>query len=195
MIKSGESIKEVAINNAILDFSKKCNLFRKDNIFEISFDDSVFHKTVGLFKIDDRTFAWKRGALYTGIIAVGISGHRICEECEELGLKFQDRYFYTEETTVGSKGKLPSRYIEKNGKLFYWWDKDYPLTEDMLAVLWKYDLLFDNTNEFLTFPQFSTNDKQKGAHYYFCKNDLSIFKKVVTNRAIGFYDPPEIKCK
>ena len=194
-ITSDENLHDTLIHIAILDFSKKCNLFKKDSIFEIWLDDSVFHKTLGLYQIDEKTSAWKRGRLYDGIVSIIITAHRICVECEEYGLKFNDRYLFTTETTIGSKGKLPSRYIEKDNNLFYWWDDNYPLTEEMLAILWKYDLLFDDTKNLIKIPQFSTDDKQKGAHYYFCKNDLSKFKRVITSRGLGYYEPPKIKCE
>jgi hypothetical protein len=101
----------------------------------------------------------------------------------------------TEETKVGSKGgKLPSRFIEKDGKLFFWWDDDYPLTEEALAVYEKYDLLQDDEGGVITVPEFTINDAQKAAHYYFCKNDPSKYKRVITNIGVGYYDPPTLKC-
>jgi len=186
MIQTGENIQETAIHNAILDFSTNCSLYKKDSIFEVSFQDTLY--TYALKQVDERNFSWERDKLYEDIVTVGISAHRICVECEEYGLKFNDRFLYTAETTVGSKGKLPSRHIIKDGKLFFWWDDDYPLTEEMFAILWKYDLLFDDTEGLVGFPQFSTG-KQKGATYYFCRNDLSKYKRVVTNVGLGYYKP------
>ena len=192
-IRYGENIKETAIHSAILDFSSNCNLYKKDSIFRVSFEDTLYSRM--LKQITEIKFELTRGnTFYDGIVVVSISAHRICVECEEYGLKFNDRYLYTAETTVGSKGKLPSRYVIKDGKLFFWWDDDYPLTEEMLAILWKYDLLFDDTQGLIKIPQFSINDKQKGVHYYFCRNDLSIYKRVVTNIGLGYYKPPKLKC-
>ncbi len=96
------------------------------------------------------------------------------------------QYYYSEET----KGKLPSRYVIEDGKLFYWWDDQYPVTEEMLAILWKYNLLQKD----LIIPEFSTDDSQKGADYYFCKNNLSKYKRVITSKGIGYYKPPKLKC-
>ena len=38
------------------------------------------------------------------------------------------------------------------------------------------------------------NDSDKGADYYFCKNNLSKYKRVVTNIGLGYYKPPKLKC-
>jgi hypothetical protein len=104
------------------------------------------------------------------------------------------RFLLTRDTKIGSKGKLPSRFIEKNGKLFYWWDDDYPLTEEVIAVLKKYNLFQDDNDGLITVPENPTNDAQKGAHYYFCRSDLTKYKKVVTNKGMGYYDPPKFEC-
>ena len=189
LVKTDENIREVAIHNAILDFSTRCNLYKKDTIFQVSFQDTLYS---GIMKqVTEIKFEIAQGnAFYDGIV-VSIMAHRINEFCEECC----DKFLYTAETTVGSKGKLPSRYIEKDGKLFFWWDDDYSLTEEMLAILWKHNLLCDDTKGLIGLPDFSTNSKLKGADYYFCKNDLSKFKRVVTNIGLGFYKPPKLKCK
>jgi hypothetical protein len=179
---------DVAMQIAINDFVKNCKLYKKDSVFHVSFEDSLYRKV--LKRKDEKTLHWTNNQFYENVVTVNIFAHHICEKCEEC----TDKFFYTAETTVGSKGKLPSRYIEKDSKLFYWWDDNYPLTEEMLAILWKYNLLCDNTDGHL-FHNYSTNDSQKGADYYFCKNNLAKFKRVITNIAIGWYDPPKLKCK
>ena len=192
MITTGSDLKETAIHNAILDFSKRCDLFKKDSVFHVTFEDSVFHKAV-LVQVYEKnyTHAWKRGSLYDGIVKVGILAHRVNSSCDECC----DKFLYTAQTTVGSKGTpLPSRYIEKNGKLFYWQDNDYALTEEMLAILWKYNLLCDDTDGMIGIPTYTIDDRLKGAHYYLCKNDLSKYKRIVTWIASGYYELPKLKC-
>jgi len=181
MITTGENLQETAIHNAILDFSTNCSLFKKDSVFDVSFEDSVFNEGVWV-RVDERTYKdgtthiRKRGSLYDGIVAVEIGGQVT-----------NYQYYYSEET----KDKLPSRYVIKDGKLFHWWDDNYPVTEEMIAVLWKYNLLQTD----LIIPEYSIDDNAKGADYYFCKSDLSKYKRVVTNIAIGYYKPPKLKCK
>lgn len=101
----------------------------------------------------------------------------------------------TDSSKVGSKGKLPSRFIEKDMKLFYWWDDDYSLTDEALAVFQKYNLLQDDEGGLIQVPDFEIDDAQKDAHYYFCKNDLTKYKRVITNIGIGYYEAPDLKCK
>lgn len=108
--------------------------------------------------------------------------------------KNNTKLLLTDSTKVGSKGKLPSRYIEKDGKLFFWWDDEYPLTEETLSILQKYNLLQDDEGGIIKFPDFVINDAQKAAHYYFCKNNLTRYKKVITNKGIGNYTTPNLKC-
>lgn len=101
----------------------------------------------------------------------------------------------TAATRAGGKNNvLPTRFKEKDGKLFIWWDDNYPLTEEAIAVFHKYDLFQDDEGGVITVPDFAIDDARKSAHYYFCKSDLSKYKKVVTNKGIGYYDLPKLKC-
>ena len=176
MITTSENLKDAAIHNAILDFSKKINLFTKDVAFYVNFEDSVFYEAT-LVRVYEKNYTheWKRGELYDGIASVEIMG--------VLGSKL----YYSEE----SKGRLPSRYVIKKGKLFYWYDDNYPVTDEMIAVLWKYDLL----EEDYVISIESMSESKKSAHYYFCKNNMSKYKKIKPKYGLGFYNPPKVKCK
>ena len=44
-------------------------------------------------------------------------------------------------------------------------------------------------------PDFIINDAAKAAHYYFCRDNISNYKRVVTHVATGYYKPPKLKCK
>jgi hypothetical protein len=182
LINSGENMKDAVILNAILDFSNSCKLYKQDSIFSIDFEDSVF-----TLALDREMSRWYKGKYHDDLVLVGISAHRIPTDCEGCC----DKFLYTAQTTVGSKGKLPSRYIEQDGKLFFWWDNDFPLSEEMIALLWKYNLLCDDTAGLIGIPDFTIDEKQKGAHYYFSKYNLSKYKRVVTNIAPGYYKPPK----
>jgi len=99
------------------------------------------------------------------------------------------------DATIGSKGKLPFRYYEKDGKLFFWKDEDYVLTEDALAVYRRYNVVQEDSDNKIGIPDPLTNDKQKGATYFFCKNNPAIYKRIVSSIAVGEYDPPVLKCQ
>lgn len=181
MITTGENLKEIAIHNAILDFSTNCYLFKKDSVFSVTFEDSVFEEG-NLVRVDEKankdgvTHRWKRGPFRNGIVFVGI------------GTNDNYQFYYSKD----EKPILPSRYVIKEGKLFYWWDHNYPVTEEMINILKKYDCLQSD----LIIPEFGKDEKTKGADYYFCMNDLSKYKRVITNIAWGgYYKLPRLKCK
>ena len=166
----------VSVKNA---FVKSGN--NQDDAIQIAILD--FSKTGKLFKKDSVFSVDINGLInYKDLMVV-----RVGKNITKLIL--------TKDAKIGSKGKLPSRYILKNGKLFFWWDDSYSLTEDALAIFNKYNLLQDDNNGAIKIPEHLVfDDAQKAAHYYFCKNDVSAYKKVITNKGIGYYGPPSLKC-
>lgn len=96
---------------------------------------------------------------------------------------------------VGNKGsKFPTKYLEKEGKLFFWWNDSTLLTSEALSVFERYGLLQDDDNGRRRTPSFITDETKKGAHYFFCKKDFSIYKRVITNIGFRYYKPPLLKC-
>ncbi len=104
--------------------------------------------------------------------------------------------------TIGSV-RLPTRHIIKNGKLFYWYDPNYGLTEKMVNVLFQFNVAdsIDLLAPSITLDDYTDNyihhqvdEKTKISTYYFCKNNLNKYKRVITNIATGWYKPPKIKC-
>lgn len=166
------------IQLAIADFSKS-RMYRNDSVFSVSFHDSVYR--MHLEKLSDGNYRWVNGELCEGITAVRIGASRY-------------RFLLTASTKVGSKGELPARFVEKQGKLIYWWDDDYALTDEALRVFMKYKLLQDDDGGRITFIDNLTDDTQKAAHYYFCQSNVAKFKKVITAKGLGYYDPPKLTC-
>jgi len=179
LAQTGE--QKEAIKNAILDFSNTSRLYKKDTVFSVSFQDPLYRMV--LKETNDGNGKWVEGEPHKGVVSVSIGAD-------------YSKMLLTDSVKVGNKGvKIPTRYIEKDGKLFYWWDDDYALTQETLDVLGKYDLLLkDDMNGVVEFYDFAINDAQKGVHYYFCKNNLLKYKKVTTHKAIGYYDAPSINC-
>jgi hypothetical protein len=90
-----------------------------------------FSKTTRLYK-KDTVFSVTTGDVNEEILVVRVG-------------KNTTKLLLTADTRGGVKNKLfPSRFIEKDGKLFFWWDDDYPITEEALAVFKKYNLLQDD---------------------------------------------------
>ncbi len=98
---------------------------------------------------------------------------------------------------------FPNKYIEMDNKLFYWKDNYTPLNKNVIEVLDSYNIL-DSTDiklqlgmlpdDFEDTRVVTTGSKLKGVDYYFCKKQPNKFKKVLTNIAYGYYEPPKIKC-
>jgi hypothetical protein len=99
----------------------------------INFAISDFSKIKKLYK-HDSTFwiSLYRVPKNDNIVVVEIVGNSI------------GKLLLTRDVKVGTKGRFPSRYLVKNGKLFFWEDKDVPLTSEALAVFKQYDLLQDD---------------------------------------------------
>ena len=176
-IPQSTNFAEFAIYEAITDFADNCRLFKQDSIFYVYVEDTSRYVTL---QRDQGTLKWVCDSVYTNLLMVGISGER-------------DKMGYYSDAVIGSKGKLPSRYVIVKGKLFYWDDDDYPLTEETLSVLKKYNVLTDMIYDGML-PEFLIDDAQKGAHYYFCKNNLLKYKRIITSKAAGYYRPPKLKC-
>ncbi len=173
--------KNEAIQNAIIDFVNTSKLKRKDSVFSVAVYDTVYSMVAK--RIDDRNFQWVGDKPFEKIIAVNILGAG------------DYQFLLTKEVKVGVKGKLPSRVLKMHGKIFYWWDDTYPLTQEAFDIFKRYHLLQDDQNGVLTIPSNPIDDSRKGVDYYFCRNNLKSYKKVTTNRATGFYPVPDLVCE
>jgi hypothetical protein len=122
----------------------------------------------------------RRGQAYPNIIAVNIFG-------------VQTKYFLDTTANLKHQKGIPSRFIEQNGKLFIWYDERFHLTDSTINILEKYNRIRRGG----PYDWISTggDDSKKGADYYFCRRNLTVYKKKITNRAIGYYEPPTVNCK
>jgi hypothetical protein len=94
-----------------------------------------------------------------------------------------------------SHSNFPTRYLEQEGKLFYWYDSTDVITLRLISVLSEYNQI-DSTNvNSIVEIKGTLNESLKGVDYFFCKKNLLKFKRVVTDRAVGWYDPPKLNCK
>jgi hypothetical protein len=175
-IESYDQVRQTAIQ----DFSRT-RLYKKDSAFLISVDDTLHRMTLN--KIDVHHYEWVGGTIYPDIIDVSISA-------------YQNKFFLDTTIDVSAQTKyIPSRCIELNGKLFFWYDKHYTLTNNAIKILGKYHLLrHGGPNDAEDFHS-SIDDAAQAADYFFCRSNLHVYKRVITNKAIGYYDPPNVKCK
>ena len=98
------------INVAISDFVSKCSLFKKDSVFKISVEDTLVE-----LSFQSEQSRWILDTVYQNILVVNVFG-------------LINKVWYFSDAVIGSKGKLPSRYVIVKGKLFFWQDDNYPLT-------------------------------------------------------------------
>lgn len=72
----------------------------------------------------------------------------------------------------------PTRYCEKEGRLFYWEDERYPVTQELIQAFLRYDLMY-----------YAHEEYEKGGfiiydgpnwEYYFCK--INLRKKIIKYR-------------
>lgn len=173
---------------AVMLFFQNCGSFKKE-IIDTGYKNEAINNAILDFSNTSKTYK-KSNVFSVDAMELVENDKLLVVRIGENGSKF----LLNLNTKVGDKGILPSKYVEKNGKLFFWWDNDYPLTEEMLAVLNKYNLLQDNRDGWLKSPDFKVDDSQKAAHYYFCRNHLSIYKKIITSIGIGYYDAPNLDC-
>lgn len=100
----------------------------------------------------------------------------------------------TEDSVEYSYRGFPTKYFEQQGKLFYWDDSTINVTDDLVNALTRYnrvDTMIVNTY----IPERIIDHSKEGMHYYFCKDNLLKYKKVKTNVAMGYYNPPNLNCK
>src|SRR5690606_24220640 len=98
---------------------------------------------------------------------------------------------------------FPTKFGEIDKKLFLWHDSLVPLSREVIEIIHTYGILDSISvkrdlgllpEDFEDDRTISTDDKLKGVHYYFCKDDISKYKKVKTNIATGYYTPPKLDC-
>ena len=176
-IPQSTNFVEFAIYEAITDFADNCRLFKQDSIFYITTLDTLKHYTL---QRNQGTLEWICDSIYANLFVINI-------------IPSINKLFYFPDAVVGSKGKLPSRYVIVKGKLFYWDDDDYPLTEETLSVLKKYDALTDMIHD-RVLPETVISDSKEIAFYYFCRNNLLKHKRAASSKSAGYYRPPKLKC-
>ncbi|AXT61472.1 hypothetical protein D1816_14295 [Aquimarina sp. AD10] len=168
-----------AIENVILDFSSLNRVYKKDSIFKVTYTDTFYNMDIE--KVKEGHYKSAKGEkTYLDYCLVSITAN-------------DHKMFFNSRSDNDIKYNLPSKYLEKDGKLFYWWDKNDSVTNETIKVLEKYGLL-QNDDGWSKLPEMSTNDSKKGVDYFFCRNDLSEYKRVITSKSIEYYTPPKLDC-
>ncbi|NUY82748.1 hypothetical protein HUK80_17730 [Flavobacterium sp. MAH-1] len=91
---------------------------------------------------------------------------------------------------------FPSRFIERDGRLFYWSDSTSVLTEDMVKILSKYKVIdSSNINDVNVLPMMNLKSHDSEAmHYYICAKSGNYTKKR-SSTALDYEDNPNLSCR
>lgn len=163
----------------IMLLSISCTGQNKDFVskgdYTVAINNAVkdFYKTSSLIK-KDTAFSVSHRILNPDIMEVSIIGN--------------SNKFYID----GDKplNRLPTNYIEDNGKIFYWYDESRNKSNsDIINKLQQYKLIKYNADVLA----YSRDDKKKGISYYFCMKDLTNYKKVKSNSLKN--QIPKLSCK
>lgn len=175
LVEKGNS--EEAISNAILDFSNTSRLYSKNNVFSVTIHNPL-HRMV--LDSTEEGNGWIKGESYNGIVVISF---------------FPTKRKIVSENITLNEVKTGFDFYEKNGKLFYWDNPNKTLTEESISFLKKYDLVIRNDEEIMVefFKSGSTNNT-KSVDYYFCENNISVYRKITSEIATGHYDPPLPNC-
>ena len=108
-----------------------------------------------------------------------------------------NKLYPTPNNTIGTnRGSFPTRFIEMDGKLFYWNDSSSFVNMELLSILSKYDHIDStNVNGIVTYPEGGKDERQKAAVYFFCKENPIEYKKMETNAAFEYIELPLMKCE
>ena len=88
---------------------------------------------------------------------------------------------------------FPTRFYEYQNKLFYWKDSTINISNEIVKKLYRMNRV-DTTVHQKLFPQRTIDERQIVVHYYFCKKDLTQYKKKITSIANRKYGIPKIEC-
>ncbi|RFM33049.1 hypothetical protein [Chitinophaga silvisoli] len=91
----------------------------------------------------------------------------------------------------GMKTRIPDKYIEYKGKLFYWFD-DNSSDPDIVPKLNEYHLI--DSVENISQAKLVHDDGKMAMNYYFCKQNLFYYKKVITNKLLRPAMPRNFSC-
>lgn len=92
------------------------------------------------------------------------------------------------------EGRIKDQYIEYKGRLFCWYDDEKGRDPNIIKKLSEYKVI-DSVKAFTEDMGYLTDDKKKGASYYFCKDNLLIYKKETTSIAMPREMKNDLNCK
>jgi hypothetical protein len=169
-------------------FFASCYSWKNALVTKGNRDDAINNAVTDFLKSDhlskkDTVFAIHIKDINENILGISILG-------------YPDRLLPSSRDKIGTNFPgFPTNYIEKVGKLFYWYDPKKSIDNKIVSILNKYHKIDSlNVKGFVGIPTRLTGDSKKAVDYYFCKCNLKEYKKVTTTLAMGYYKPPKLEC-
>lgn len=92
------------------------------------------------------------------------------------------------------QGRIENQYIEYKGKLFCWYDDKKERDPKIIEKLSEYKVI-DSVKVLTEDMGYIRDDAKKAVNYYFCKDNLSIYKKETTSNAMPREIKLDLNCK
>jgi hypothetical protein len=177
-------MKRVSILIFLLIIIQSCGTWRHDLIAHGDYNEAVknaildFSKTSSLVNDDNAFFIFVED-INDEIVGISISGST-------------SKFLVTADGKSDVNNMFPTRYLEKNSKLFYWDDSKVPLSLEILSKLDEYGQI--DSLESIAFATLIIDDGKEGINYYFCKNNLLKYKKMKSTKSLSIYNLPLLNC-
>lgn len=155
---------------SLVFFSFSCSTWKNElaqkGNYEIAIKNAVldFCHTSTLAK-KDKTFSLSYKEYETGIIGISILG--------------DTNKIYV--INGSSQRRIQDQYVEYDNKLFYWYDSKK--NSNIVKKLSEYKVI-DSVKVLQEDMGYVIDDKKDGINYYFCKDNLLIYKKEQTSTAM-----------
>lgn len=91
-------------------------------------------------------------------------------------------------------GRVKDRFIHHNDNLFYWYDKKKGRDSNIVNKLYEFNII-EKVDSITEDMGYTIDDRQKATQYYFCKNNLLIYKKEKTSIAMPSKKVNNLNCE
>jgi hypothetical protein len=175
---------------AILSIISLCGCFslKRTQLIQGNLNDAILYAIKDFASKKDKIF--KAHKIFS-VLATDTGGYfrvNITGALNKISLITEDSIFY-------SYRAFPTAFIIEKNKLFFWDNDSKAVSNSIVRTLYQYNFVDTAIiGKYFYIPEHINDDAQKSMNYYFCKDDLSNYKRKVSS-AWGRYKPPRLKCK
>ncbi|MDV7698613.1 hypothetical protein N6B72_16925 [Chryseobacterium soli] len=157
-------------------FCQSCSVWQKEQVqtgnYETAIKNAVIDFSHSSLASKDKVFSLTYKQYDKGVIGISILGD-------------VNKVYLINGTP---QGRVKDQYIEYDNKLFCWYDDKKEKDSNIIKKLTQYKVI-DNVEVLTEDMEYIRDDTKKGVNYYFCKDNLLIYKKEETSIVM----PREIK--